>query len=112
MKYEKLPEMTTRYNSNYSQYTYFYVESNRLTSVEVLQELGEETDNVVESTSKLQEKIKALTGVDVCISISEANAVKGTIPTILNFNPDVSKLLTEVSNSISGEWNVRIDWSI
>ena len=37
----------------------------RGTSVEVLEEMGEETDGVVESTSKLQEKIKALTGVDI-----------------------------------------------
>lgn len=37
----------------------------RGTSVEVLDELGEETDGVVESTSKLQEKIKALSGVNI-----------------------------------------------
>jgi len=37
----------------------------RGTSVEVLEEMGEETDGVVESTSKLQEKLKALTGVDI-----------------------------------------------
>ena len=37
----------------------------RGTSVEVLEEMGEETDNVVESTSKLQSKLKALTGVDI-----------------------------------------------
>ena len=37
----------------------------RGTSVEVLEQMGEETDGVIESTSKLQEKIKALTGVDI-----------------------------------------------
>lgn len=37
----------------------------RGTSVEILEEMGEETDGVVESTSKLQEKLKALTGVDI-----------------------------------------------
>lgn len=37
----------------------------RGTSVEVLEEMGEETDNVVESTSKLQKKIQALSGVDI-----------------------------------------------
>lgn len=37
----------------------------RGTSVEVLSELGEETDGAVESVSKLQEKIKALTGVNI-----------------------------------------------
>lgn len=40
----------------------------RGTSVSVLEELGEETDGVVESTSKLQEKLKALTGVDILTS--------------------------------------------
>lgn len=42
-----------------------YAESNRLTSVEILEEMGEETDGVAESASKLQEKLKALTGVDI-----------------------------------------------
>ena len=37
----------------------------RGTSVAVLEEMGEETDGVVESVSKMQEKIKALTGVDI-----------------------------------------------
>ena len=37
----------------------------RGTSVEILEEMGEETDGVVESVSKLQEKLKALTGVDI-----------------------------------------------
>lgn len=37
----------------------------RGTSVEVLEEMGEETDGVAESASKLQEKLKALTGVDI-----------------------------------------------
>ena len=37
----------------------------RGTSVEVLEEMGEETDGVVSSVSKMQEKIRALTGVDI-----------------------------------------------
>lgn len=37
----------------------------RGTSVKVLEEMGEETDGAVESVSKMQEKIKALTGVDI-----------------------------------------------
>lgn len=37
----------------------------RGTSVEVLEELGEETDGAIESVSKLQEKVKGLTGVDI-----------------------------------------------
>ena len=52
----------------------------RGTSVEVLQEMGEETDGVVESVSKMQEKIKALTGVDI---LTETGAYKETY-TILN----------------------------
>lgn len=47
----------------------------RGTSVEVLEEMGEETDGVVESTSKLQEKLKALTGVDI---LTDAGAYKDT----------------------------------
>ena len=37
----------------------------RGTSVKVLEEMGEETEGVIESTSKLQAKIKALSGVDI-----------------------------------------------
>ena len=37
----------------------------RGTSVQVLEEMGEETDGVIESVSKLQSKIKALSGVDI-----------------------------------------------
>lgn len=37
----------------------------RGTSVEVLESIGEETDGAVESISKMQGKIKALTGVDI-----------------------------------------------
>ena len=47
----------------------------RGTSVKVLEELGEETDNVVESTSKLQSKIKALSGVDI---LTESGDYKDT----------------------------------
>jgi hypothetical protein len=47
----------------------------RGTSVEVLEELGEETDNVVESTSKLQKKIQALSGVDI---LTESGDYKDT----------------------------------
>lgn len=47
----------------------------RGTSVKVLEEMGEETDNVVESTSKLQAKLKALTGVDI---LTDAGAYKDT----------------------------------
>lgn len=47
----------------------------RGTSVEILQSMGEETDGVVESTSKLQKKLKALTGVDI---LTDAGAYKDT----------------------------------
>lgn len=47
----------------------------RGTSVEILEEMGEETDGVVESTSKLQEKLKALTGVDI---LTDSGAYKDT----------------------------------
>lgn len=47
----------------------------RGTSVEVLEELGEETDGVVESTSKLQKQVKALTGVDI---LTDSGAYKDT----------------------------------
>lgn len=40
-----------------------------------MEQLGEETDGVVESTSKLQEKIKALTGVDI---LTDSGAYKDT----------------------------------
>lgn len=47
----------------------------RGTSVQVLEELGEETDNVIESTSKLQSKIKALSGIDI---LTESGDYKDT----------------------------------
>jgi TP901 family phage tail tape measure protein len=43
----------------------------RGTSVKVLEQLGEETEGVVESTSKLQDKIKALSGIDILTSTGE-----------------------------------------
>lgn len=47
----------------------------RGTSVEVLQEMGEETEGVVEGVSKLQAKIKALSGVDI---LTNAGSYKDT----------------------------------
>ena len=37
----------------------------RGTSLKVLEEMGEETDGAIESVSKLQEKVKAISGVDI-----------------------------------------------
>lgn len=47
----------------------------RGTSVEVLEEMGEETDGVVESASKLQAKLKGLTGVNI---LNDAGGYKDT----------------------------------
>ena len=47
----------------------------RGTSVKVLQEMGEETDGVVESVSKMQSKIEALTGVNI---LTDSGAYKDT----------------------------------
>ena len=85
MKRERWAERPIRHIL-YGQYT-LYVESNRLsalrtislrlrgTSVKVLSEMGEETDGVVTSVSKLQEKLKALTGVDI---LTDSGAYKDT----------------------------------
>lgn len=47
----------------------------RGTSVKVLEEMGEETDGVIESVSKLQAKIKGLTGVNI---LNDAGGYKDT----------------------------------
>ena len=47
----------------------------RGTSVEILEEMGEETDGVIESTSKLQAKLHALTGVNI---LTDTGAYKDT----------------------------------
>lgn len=47
----------------------------RGTSVKVLEEMGEETDGVVESVSKMQSKIEALTGVNI---LTDSGAYKET----------------------------------
>lgn len=46
-----------------------------LTSVDVLKEMGEETDGVITSVSKLQSKIKALSGVNI---LTESGDYKDT----------------------------------
>lgn len=47
----------------------------RGTSVKVLEEMGEETDGVIESVSKLQAKVKGLSGVDI---LTDTGAYKDT----------------------------------
>ena len=67
----------------------------RGTSVEVLEEMGEETDNVVESTSKLQEKIKALSGVDI---LTDAGEYKDTY-TILSEIGQVWEQMSDIDQA-------------
>lgn len=61
----------------------------RGTSLKVLEEMGEETDGVVESVSKLQEKVKAISGVDI---LDDTGAYRDTY--------DVLKDLAEVWEEI------------
>lgn len=51
----------------------------RGTSVKVLEEMGEETDGVIESVSKLQAKVKGLSGVDI---LTDTGAYKDTYTVI------------------------------
>ena len=66
-----------------------------LTSVEVLEEMGEETDGVIESTSKLQEKIKALSGVNI---LTESGDYKDTY-TILKEIGSVWESMNDIDQS-------------
>jgi len=61
----------------------------RGTSLKVLEEMGEETDGVIESVSKLQEKVKAISGVDI---LDDTGAYRDTY--------DVLKDLAEVWEEI------------
>lgn len=63
----------------------------RGTSVEVLEELGEETDGAVESVSKMQKELKALTGVDI---LTDSGAYKDTY-TILK---DIAKVWEDMDS--------------
>ena len=63
----------------------------RGTSVEVLEELGEETDGAAESISKMQAKLKALTGVDI---LTDSGAYKDTY-TILK---DIANVWDDMSS--------------
>lgn len=67
----------------------------RGTSVKELEELGEETEGAVESVSKLQEKIKGLTGVDI---LTDAGAYKDTY-TILKEIAEVWPTLDDMSRA-------------
>lgn len=63
MKCENMPEMTYRHIFMWS-VIIIYDESNRLTKLEA-EELGLETDGMVESTSKLRDIIKSTTKFDI-----------------------------------------------
>lgn len=60
-----------------------------------LEELGEETDGVVSSTSKLREELKALTGVDIML---DENTYKSTYDIMLEISKVWDKL-TDVSQA-------------
>ena len=67
----------------------------RGTSVKVLQEMGEETDGVVESVSKMQSKIEALTGVNI---LTDSGAYKETY-TILREIGQVWEDMTDIDQA-------------
>lgn len=60
-----------------------------------LSSMGEETDNLADSTSKMQEEIKALSGVDI---MKDADTFKGTAEIIKELGPIWDKL-TDVSRA-------------
>ena len=66
-----------------------------LTSVDVLEQMGEETDGVVTSVSKLQEKIKALSGVNI---LTESGGYKDTY-TILKEIGSVWESMSDIDQS-------------
>lgn len=74
MKCKNMPEMTYRHNSYMVSNHSIYDESNRMAKTE-MEELGLDTDGMVESTAKLQEEILNLTGVDI---MKDKNTFKST----------------------------------
>lgn len=64
----------------------------RGTSVKELEAMGEETDNVVESVSKLQSKVKALTGVDILTETGDYKATYDIIKEIAQVWEDMSDI--------------------
>lgn len=57
-----------------------------------MESLGEETDNVVESVSKLQSKVKALTGVDILTETGDYKATYDIIKEIATVWKDMSDI--------------------
>lgn len=71
----------------------------RGTSVKVLEEMGEETDGVIESVSKLQAKIKGLTGVNI---LNDDGGYKDTY-TIIKEIAEVWNELTDINKAATLE---------
>ena len=71
----------------------------RGTSVKVLEEMGEETDGVIESVSKLQSKIKGLTGVNI---LNDAGGYKDTY-TIIKEIAEVWPELSDINKAATLE---------
>lgn len=63
-----------------------------------LQEMGEETDNVIESTSKLAEKIKALTNIDGSGGVNILEADEETFRSIYDIYNDIAKVYDKMSD--------------
>lgn len=63
-----------------------------------LQEMGEETDNVIESTSTLAEKIKALTNINGSGGVSILEEDEETFRSIYDIYNDISKVYDKMSD--------------
>jgi len=63
-----------------------------------LQEMGEETDNVIESTSTLAAKIKALTNIDGSGGVNILEADEETFRSIYDIYNDISKVYNKMSD--------------
>ncbi len=64
-----------------------------------LQEMGEETDGVIESTSTLAEKIKALTNMDGNGGVDILEADEETFRSIFDIYNDISKVYSKMSDT-------------
>ena len=67
-----------------------------------LQEMGEETDNVIESTSTLAEKIKALTNINGSGGVNILEADEETFRSIYDIYNDISKVYDKMSDKDGG----------
>ena len=63
-----------------------------------LQEMGEETDSVIESTSKLAEKIKALTNIDGSGGVNILEADEETFRSIYDIYNDIARVYDKMSD--------------